>query len=259
MALRDTDAALRFRILGRVTATRGPERLHCGGPKQRALLAVLLLNANRPVSMSRLADLIWWEAEPKSAAANLRTYVAGLRQAIGGERILARPGAYEIRVLPGEFDAHDFAELVARGRAALAAGSLDLGVDALGRALALWDGRAGEDVPRAFALDNLFTILDEERLAVFEDWASALIAVGQTALAVPALRRFLSEHPYRERAWRHLMEARYRCGDAAGAIATFQRVRAVLLDQLGLEPGVELVELHRAILRRDPLVPAGAR
>jgi DNA-binding SARP family transcriptional activator len=258
MTARESEPSWRFGILGRVTAAHGRAAVHCGGPKQRALLAILLLNANRPVPMTRLSDLIWWEAEPKSASANIRTYVAGLRQALGGDRILARPGAYEMRVRPGELDAHDFAGLVARGRAALAAGDLDAGADTLRRALALWRGRAGEDVPRAFALDNLLTVLDEERLAVFEDWIAALIAAGRAASAVPELGRFLSEHPFRERAWRHLMLARYRCGDAAGAVATFQRARSVLLDELGLEPGAELVDLHRAILRRDPLMLAGA-
>ncbi|MBW6437244.1 AfsR/SARP family transcriptional regulator [Actinoplanes hulinensis] len=258
MTTRETGPSWRFRILGRVTAAHCREVVHCGGPKQRALLAILLLNANRPVPMTRLTDLIWWEAGPKSATANVRTYVAGLRQALGGDRILARPAAYEIMVRPGEFDAQDFADLAARGRAALAAGELGTGTDTLGRALGLWRGRAGEDVPRAFALDNLLTALDEERLAVFEDWIAALIAGGRAASAVPELGRFLSEHPFRERAWRHLMLARYRCGDAAGAVATFQRARSVLLDELGLEPGAEMVDLHRAILRRDPLVTASA-
>jgi DNA-binding SARP family transcriptional activator len=244
-------SSLRLTVLGRVTAWRGGEQVHCGGPKQRALLAVLLLDANRPVATSRLVGLVWDDAEPKSAIANLRTYVAGLRRALGADRILARPRAYEIRVLPGELDLAEFSGLLARGRAAADAGFWDIAAALLGRAVALWRGSAAEDIPRAYALDHLLTILDEEHLAAFEEWISALIAVGRASSTVPELCRFLADHPLRERAWGHLMVARYECGDAAGAVATYQRARSVLRDQLGLEPGHDLVDLHRAILRRD--------
>ncbi len=225
-----------------------------GGPKQRALLAALLLSPNRRVGLSRLAALLW-EVSPQSWTANLRTYATGLRKVLA-DRLVAREGGYELVVAAGESDVERFAELVARGRGSAAAGELGLARDCFEEALGLWRGGCGEDLARDMPLQRHLRVLDEERLRVVEDCMQMRLELGEGQAPVVALRSLLSDHPTRERLWGQLMTALYRCGDVSGALEAYRDAAAVLDEQLGVQPGAELRELQQAVLVRDPALDA---
>jgi DNA-binding SARP family transcriptional activator len=225
-----------------------------GGPKQRALLAALLLSPNRRVGLSRLAALLW-EVSPRSGTANLRTYATGLRKVLA-DRLVAREGGYELVVAAGESDVERFAELVARGRGSAAAGELGPARDCFEEALGLWRGGCGEDLARDMPLQRHLRVLDEERLRVVEDCMQVRLELGEGQTPVVALRSLLSDHPTRERLWGQLMTALYRCGDVSGALDAYRDAAAVLDEQLGVQPGAELRELQQAVLVRDPALDA---
>lgn len=253
--------AHQFRMLGPVQVLQDGQPIPLGPLKRRAMLAALLLEANHPVPLGRLADSVWPGAAPVSAVANLRNHAAALRRMFPG-RLTGLPGAYQLAVEPGELDIDEFVELTAAGRRALAEDDAATAVARLGAALALWRGSAAEDLPHGTALDPRLTALDHHRLDAFEDHAEALLNVGAHADIQIALRQHLDRHPLRERAWRQLMSALYRSGDVAAALATYHDARTILTERLGLEPGPELTALHRAMLDREPelaILPAVRR
>lgn len=245
-----------FRILGPLSVTRAGEELSLGGPKQRGLLAVLLLNANRRVALERLAGLLW-EEPPQSATANLRTYASGLRRAIG-DRLVARDGGYELVTAPGESDIERFGELVSRGRADLAAGDQSAADSQLREALDQWRGRCGEDLPGDVPLARHLGLLDEQRQLVLEDSLRLRLELGDLRQTVTEVRALLADHSTRERLWVVLMTALYRCGDVGGALAAYRAAADALDRELGMQPGQELRDLQQAILARDPGLEAAA-
>jgi predicted ATPase/DNA-binding SARP family transcriptional activator len=229
--------------------TSGETALRCGGPKQRALLAFLLLHANQAVSRDRLIEALWGDDPPARAANALQVHVHGLRNVVGRERLETRGNAYLLRVEPGELDVERFEDLVRQARVADdAATRLDL----VRSALALWRGSALSDLT-----DAPFTRLESERLgearlAALELRIEAELALGHHNELVGELESLAAAHPYRERLTAQLMLALYRAGRQADALATFKEARRVLVDELGIDPGRELQELERAILRQDP-------
>ncbi|GAA1874250.1 AfsR/SARP family transcriptional regulator [Asanoa iriomotensis] len=232
-------------------------RAALGSAKRRAVLAGLALDANRPVSLRRLAEMAWAGPPPPSAVPNLRTHVAALRQFMG-DRVVAHPGGYELRLGADELDTTEFLRLVGVGRAAVAAGDNHAAVSPLTAALALWRGAAGDGLPRGTTLDAHWTGLDELRVHVVEDLTEARLAEGEDEDLVGGLRRHLAANPLRERAWGQLMRALYRGGHAPAALATYREARDVLTEQLGIEPGAELARLHQAMLARAPELARGA-
>ncbi|MEV7806791.1 BTAD domain-containing putative transcriptional regulator [Microbispora sp. NPDC088329] len=245
--------SLRFSILGPVQVRRDDRKITLGSPKQRVLLTVLLLEANRTVSLERLVDAVWDADPPRSAVANLRTYANRLRDVLGApERLVARPPGYLLDVGPGELDLTEFSEAVRRGREALSCGDPGTALRHLSAALSLWRGAPAEDVPRSAALGPRLDALEEQRALALEALAEARIALGEHAEVIVELREILGGHATRERLWGHLMLALYRTGDAAAALAAYAQARAVLREELGVEPGPELASLYQAILQRDP-------
>ncbi|WP_018349645.1 AfsR/SARP family transcriptional regulator [Longispora albida] len=240
-----------FRLLGPLEVRSGGAALTLGAPKQRAMLAVLVLEAPAPVSLRKLTELLWEGTPPASATANLRTYAAGLRQLLGPSRLLARDQGYQLRVEPGESDLDVFTRLVAEGRAAA---DPALTVAALGQALALWRGPAGDQLPAGPLLGHRLAALDESRLLAAEEYTAARLALGAHTELIPGLRITTAEHPLRERSWEHLMLAVYRGGDPAGALAVYSAARRALQDLLGVEPGPGLQKLQAAVLARDPVL-----
>jgi DNA-binding SARP family transcriptional activator len=222
-----------------------------GAAKRRAMLAGLALEANRPVSLPRLAEMVWSETPPTSAVANLRSHAAQLRRTLG-DRLVARPNGYELRLAPDELDVTEFQRLAGEGRTLLDTAEPTDAIATLTAALARWRGPSADGLPRGTALDNRWASLDEQRLQVFEELAEARLAGGQHGTLLPELRGHLAAHPLRERAWGQLMLALYRCGDVPAALTVYRDARAVLHEQLGIEPGEELAGLHRAILDRAP-------
>ena len=242
-------AELRIQMLGRIGVTVDGVMLPIEGPKQRALLAALLLTPNRSVPLGRLIDLLWAEP-PRSAAANLRTYATGLRKVVGS-RLVALAGGYELAISPDESDLECFNDLVNSARARYRAGELQAARQLLLEALELWTGRAGDDISSGSPVHRLVEHLNESRMLAVEELAAIRLDLGEEQDVVADLRVELSEHRTRERLWAQLMLALYRCGDVAGALHAFHEAAAALDTELGMRPGEELRLLQRAILDRD--------
>ncbi|WP_262285997.1 BTAD domain-containing putative transcriptional regulator [Micromonospora sp. MA102] len=240
---------IHVRLLGTMELWVDGRQLTPGAAKRRTVLAGLALEANRPVSLHGLAGMVWSDP-PSSAVANLRSHAAALRQAVG-DRLLARPQAYELRLAPGELDVTDFQRLAEEGRSRLSERNPAGAIDALTSAMDRWRGTAGDGLSRGTLLDNHWASLEEQRLQVFEDLMDAQLAVGAHSAVLPQLRRLLSAHPLRERSWGQLIVALYRRGDVPAALVAYRDARATLRDQLGIEPGEELQRLHRAVLDRS--------
>ena len=244
---------MEFRILGPLEVRDGERVLPLGGARRRAVLALLLLDANHVVSVDRLVDGVWGDTPPASALASLQNHLARLRQELG-ERLVTQSPGYMLRVAEGELDLDRFRRLVDDAHGAEPA----VAADRLGGALALWRGPpladlAGEPAGQAA------THLEELRLAALEERIEADLALGRHAALVPELEELVAAEAYREGFRRQLIVALYRSGRQADALEAYTQARRTLVDELGTEPGRELQEIHRAVLRQDPAldVPAG--
>jgi DNA-binding SARP family transcriptional activator len=236
---------MRYGILGPVEAWDGERRLPIGGPQQRALLAVLVLNANRVVSTDRLVEMLWGDDPPASARSLLQGCVAGLRRALGPEQLLTHAPGYLLRVTPGQLDLVRFEQLVAEAEASRT--DPERAAELLREALALWRGPALSGVT-AKGLRPEAVALEERRLAALEDRIDADVRLGHHASLVGELQELLQSHPLRERLWGQLMQALAGAGRPAEAHAVYQRLRETLIDQLGVEPAASLQQLYSGIL-----------
>ena len=245
---------MRFRVLGPLEALDGAGRpVRLGAPKQRVLLGMLLLHADRPVPVDRLVDALWPDGPPRSARQVLRTYASALRAALSLDGLSAQPAGYRLVVPPEELDLTVFERLADEGERALAGGDLPLAAERLHGALALWRGPVLADL--ALATEVLPTVagLDERRLAVQEIWLETRLALGHHAALVAELRTRLARDPLRERLAGLLMLALYRSGRRAEALAVYTETRQRLAEELGIEPGTELRQRHRDVLTdQDP-------
>ena len=242
-----------FRLLGPLEAALDGRSLALGGPKQRALLALLLLHANEVVPAERALDAIWPGADPSSAARSLQVYVSSLRKALGdaASALETRPGGYVLTVVAEDLDVLRFEKLAAHGRQALQEGNADHASVLLRHALALWRGPVLADLRYEDFAQGAVARLEELRLTTIEERIEADLALGRHAELTPELEGLVAEHPLRERLRRQLMVALYRSGRQADALAAFQDARRTLSEELGLQPGPELKELELAILRHD--------
>ncbi len=251
--------SVQFGVLGPLVALREGTTVALGGAKQRALLTVLLLHANRAVSIDSLVDRLWGESPPPSAAKVVQVYVSQLRKALeyvdeeGVTRrvISTTPGGYCVELQPDELDVLAFEGLVGRGRRALEAGDVERAEGLLGEALGLWRGRALADFEfEPFAAAEIDR-LEDIRLSAQEARIDCAIALGRHTEVSSELESLVKAHPARETFARQLMLALYRSGRQAEALDRFRRARAFLMDELGLEPSAELRELHQQILQQD--------
>ena len=229
---------MRYGVLGPLEVRDGEWRIEVRSAKQRALLAMLLLNANRVVSTSRLVDALWNDAPPETSAKGLQVHVSQLRKLLGHERIETRAPGYVLRVGEGELDAERFIRLMEEGRFQ----------DALG----LWRGPAlaefaGDRFARPYAAR-----LEALRLTCIEERIDEDLAAGRGPDLIADLETFVAEEPLRERPRQQLILALYRSGRQADALAQYQAARAILVGELGIEPSRPLRELHQAVLRQDP-------
>src|SRR6516225_10679649 len=249
-----------FGILGPLEVRVSGRVVPLGGPRQRAVLALLLLEANRVVSMDRLAEELWGGDPPEGWATTLQTYVFHLRQALEPGRsrgaasgvLVTRGRGYLLRVDREHLDGALFQEGFAAGRAALEAGRYAEAAEALRQALDLWRSPVLADLA-----DYAFTRpeaarLEELRLAALEARIDADLALGRHDALTAELERLAGEHPLRERLHAQLMLALYRCGRQAEALAAYRRVRNLLAGELGIDPGEPLQHLHAAVLAHDP-------
>jgi serine/threonine protein kinase/DNA-binding SARP family transcriptional activator/Tol biopolymer transport system component len=247
--------AMEFRILGPLEVSAGDGALKVGGPKQRAVLAHLILRANRAVSVELLIDGLWGEEPPETAKNTLQTYVYRLRQVLGEHRISSGSGGYVLHAEADEIDAARFEAMVRSAKAEIQADPARA-ADELGDALALWRGPPLSDLSEEPSLRGEIARLEELHLAATEHRIAAEIAAGGHSTVVSELEALTSRYPLRERMWANLMLALYRLGRQAEALATYQRAREVLADELGAEPSEEMQSLHEQILGRDPALGA---
>jgi WD40 repeat protein/DNA-binding SARP family transcriptional activator len=251
---------MRFGVLGplEVIAEDGPVRL--GGQKQRILLALLLTRPNQVVSVDALVQGLWAEDPPRSADKTLQSYVVHLRRVLepgrprgsAGTVLVTREPGYLLRVAPGELDAARFEELASRGRRLLGAGAAQAAAATLREGLGLWRGEAFEEFPNVEACAAEAARLAELRLGAVEERVAADLALGRHRELLAELEDLTRQHPLRERLWGQLLVALYRAGRQADALLAYQRARAILVEELGIEPGVELRGLQAAILAQDP-------
>jgi predicted ATPase/DNA-binding SARP family transcriptional activator len=237
---------MEFRILGPLEVVRHGVASSPGGPKHRALLALLLLHANQPVPQSVLFDGLWGDRPPQTAAKALQVYVSQLRRTLGRELVRTRPGGYELVIGPDALDLARFERLVAEARASSPADA----APKMREALALWRGTPLADVGEAAFAPAETGRLEELRLAASEELAEAELALGHEAELIPELERLVAQNPLRERLREQLMLALYRCGRQADALESYQQARRILVEQLGIDPGLRLRELETAILRQ---------
>lgn len=247
---------MEFCILGpfQVTHRQRPVVL---GRRERVVLAVLALSANRPVSAQRLADEVdSGQDSSERAVRSLRVHVSRLRRALreaGIDGILVTsPGGYSLQIDPVALDATRFEALVAEGRRQAGAGDHRGAAVSLREALALWRGRAFDGIEHTPLLEVEAERLEEARLAVLEDRIQADLAIGRHSELTSELDALTRVHPLRERLWAQRMLALYRSGRQAEALRAYQYVRRFFAEELGLEPGTELRRLEAAILRQDP-------
>jgi len=250
---------LELGVLGPVRAARDGRELGLGGPKQRAVLALLLVDAGRVVPAGHLAEVLWRGSPPPGAAKTLRSYISRLRTLVGPEAALvARGGGYAIMVDPDRVEAARFERLVAAGRDALGRGEAAAAAGRFGQALALWRGRALADVTGVEPLALEAARLEELRLAAVEGRIEADIERGLAGEVTGELEQLVAEFPVRERLWRLLVLALYRAERQADALAAYRRARQMLAEELGIEPGPELRRLEEAVLRHEVPSPAAA-
>ncbi|MEV6907358.1 BTAD domain-containing putative transcriptional regulator [Amycolatopsis sp. NPDC051071] len=250
---------VRFRFLGPLEFFDGGQWSSIGAPKQRALLAVLLINANRVVSADQLMAELWGERPPPSAAGLLAGYVWRLRGSLGdqeGRMLSTRAPGYQLVLPPGATDVDEYEELVAAGRKSLAECDLPSAAAALAEALGMWRGTPLADVVLVPSVLSESARLEEARLAVVEARIEAEIGLGRDEALLPELKLMVSRFPLRERLHAHLMVALYRSGQQAEALGAYRDLRRLLVDELGVEPSKPLRELQGRILRDDPLLAA---
>ncbi len=244
-----------FCVLGPLVVRHGEVALPVPRGKQRAVLAGLLLNGNRVVSLDELAETLWGSDPPASARVTLQNYVRRLRKLLrdtGGSRISTLPNGYMFRVEAGELDVARFEAHLRAAKTAARGGDWDASVAWARAGLALWRGAALEDVESESLALREVPRLAEMRLQALEACFDAELHRGRAGEVIAELRHWAGAHPLRERLHAMLMLALYRDGRQAEALAAYQAARRILVGEVGAEPGHQLRNLHRQVLTTDP-------
>jgi DNA-binding SARP family transcriptional activator len=246
-----------FRILGPLEVADGSAALPLAGGKARALLARLLLDANRTVSVEGIVDSLWGEHVPASATKMVHVYVSQLRKVLPDGVLRTKAPGYVLEVAPEAVDLVHFTRLRNEGRAALTEGDAETAAARLRAGLALWRGAALAEFSEPFATAQA-AHLDELRIASIEDRIDADLALGHHADLIGELRVLVADHPLRERPRCQLMLALYRAGRQAEALDVYHEFRRTLLDELAMEPSAALTELQHNVLNQDPSLDLAA-
>jgi DNA-binding SARP family transcriptional activator len=257
--------ALRFGVLGPLRVWRQGTVVDLGPVQQRVVLAVLALQAGRPVGRQQMIDAVWGETQPRNAVNLVQRHVSGLRRALEPDRPGRTPSdlltwtdaGYLLTLPPGALDLELFVRELARARTARAAGQLQEAAAALHSALELWRGPVCDGLSSPF-LDAQADRLAESCVSALEDRIELDLVIGDHGDLIAELRDLVAEHPLRERLRGLLMLALYRAGRQADALTAFRDARRELHDELGVEPSAPLQQLHQQILTADPaLAPGG--
>lgn len=249
---------MRFSVLGPLSVSGPRGEVEVYGGKERTLLAHLVAAEGRVVTVDELIESLWADQPPRAPGKALQTYVLRLRNALEPERrgvptvVVTAGSGYRLAVREHEVDARRFAQLVTAGRASLDAGRPGEAASTLGEALGLWRGPAyaGFEETAFGAAER--QRLDELRVNAREDRWAAEVDLGRCAAAIPELEQLVAEHPWRERAWGVLVLALVRAGRQGEALGALERARVRLADDLGVDPGPQLRDLHARVLAHDP-------
>jgi len=255
-----TSSSLDFGVLGPLQISVNRQPVPLGTPKQCAVLALLLINRNRPVSRDSIIAAIWDEDAPEADAIhNLHVYVANLRKVLGSAGVdpktilaSARPG-YQLNVPDAACDLGRFNTEKAAGVQAAAAGRFALASDRLAAALAQWRGNVLDDLREFRFVEPFAPALVEDKVGVHVLRAEAEIACGRADSVISELEDLVGEHPYREPVWAQLITAYYLAERQTDALDAYRRLRSTLSEDLGIDPGPTLRALHDRILRQEPL------
>ena len=250
---------VRFEVLGPLRAWRGDVAVDLGSVQQRVVLAVLLLQQNRPIGRQQIISAVWGEDEPRYAGHLLHRHISGLRHVLElGRHPAAESGqlawtqaGYVLTVPAGGLDLADFDGEVGAARKARAAGDLVSAAELLRTALGRWRGPLCDGLASPY-LEAQRDRLEERRISITEDRIDLDLAIGDRDDVVSELRQLVTEHAWRERLHGLLMLALYRSGRRADALAAFQDARRLLREELGIDPGAALQRLHQQILTGDP-------
>jgi SARP family transcriptional regulator, regulator of embCAB operon len=249
-----------FGLLGPLQMSVDGAAVPVGTPKQRAILAALLMNRNRPVAADSLINAVWGENPPSEARRNIHVYVSNLRRLLGTAGI-AHPrtvlekvsSGYRLNAADGDVDLGRFIREKTAGVEASAAGHFEDASRHFSAALAEWRGGCLEDL-RDFEFVEVFaTALMEDNIAAQTARAQAEMACGRAETVIAVLEGLVTEHPYREPVWAQLMTAYYLAARQSDALDAYQRLKHILADDLGIDPNAALSDLHGRILRQEPL------
>ena len=257
---------MEFGVLGPLMVRVKGEWVQLAGAKQRAILGMLLINANRIVPSDQLLEEVWGERQPTAGIRTLRYHVSKLRDSLDPDRLRGRgsplkteSGGYLLRVEEGDLDAQRFERLAADGAKALAAQRFPEARSRLRDALGLWRGDAFDDFRYESFAQGEIARLEEERLVCLENRIAADLELGQHREVVAELRELTTRYPLQESLWAHLMVALYRTGEQAEAVHAYETARRVLGEQLGVEPNAALQRLEQQIRQHElPFQPPPA-
>jgi predicted ATPase/DNA-binding SARP family transcriptional activator/Tfp pilus assembly protein PilF len=242
---------LDYRVLGSLEVWAGGVERTASQAKQRAVLALLLLDLNRAVSTDHLIELLWPEKPPGRPQTAIQGYVSALRKLLGQSTIETTAAGYVLHAEAEQLDANRFERLMHEGRGALAAGDSEQAARVLSEGLELWRGPALADFTYEGWAQHEIARLEELRLVAREQMIEAQLALGRHAELVGELQTLVDEHPLRERHRGQLMLALYRSGRQAEALDAYQQARSRLVDDLGIDPSPELQALYKQILNQD--------
>jgi SARP family transcriptional regulator, regulator of embCAB operon len=254
-----SNAGLQFGVLGPLQLRVGETVVPLGAPKQRAVLAMLLMNRNRAVSVDALIDAVWGQSPVPAARTSIHSYVSNLRRLLGSashdpNRMLASvPPGYQLNVADADCDLGRFVTEKNAGVHAAAAGRFEDASTYLSAALAEWRGPFLDDLREFLFVDTFATALSEVRVTVQTALAEAEIACGRADAMIPRLEVLSAEHPFRERLWTQLITAYYVAERQSEALNAYRRLKTNLAENLGIDPGPTVRSLHERILRQEPL------
>lgn len=250
---------LDFGVLGPLQCTADGAPLPLGTPKQRAVLAMLVMSRNRPVSGESLVNAAWEDFPPPEPKASLHSYISNLRRLVAGagldpKTVLASaPPGYRLTVADADCDIGRFVAHKTAGVQAAAAGQFEQASRHLQDALAQWRGPVLDDLRDFQFVDPFATALVEDKLVAHTAHAEAEIACNRGHAVIGDLEALVGEHPYREPLWTQLMTAYYLSERQSDALDAYQRLKSTLADDLGIDPGPSVRALHQRILRQEPL------